>query len=67
MPRQPRLEYPGAVYHVVNRGDRREEIFRDARRGRTTISSVDATTWLVVALVPWALGLERISGGFFCL
>jgi hypothetical protein len=29
MPRQLRLEYPGAVYHVVNRGDRREEIFRD--------------------------------------
>ena len=29
MPRQLRLEYPGAVYHVVNRGDRREEMFRD--------------------------------------
>jgi hypothetical protein len=24
-----RLEYPGAVYHVDNREDRREEIFRD--------------------------------------
>ena len=29
MARQLRLEYPGAVYHVVNRGDRREEIFRN--------------------------------------
>ena len=29
MPRQLRFEYAGAVYHVVNRGDRREEIFRD--------------------------------------
>ena len=29
MPRQLRLEFPGAVYHVVNRGDRREETFRD--------------------------------------
>ena len=29
MPGQLHLEYPGAVYHVVNRGDRREEIFRD--------------------------------------
>ena len=29
MPRQLRLEYLGAVYHVMNRGDRREEIFRD--------------------------------------
>jgi hypothetical protein len=24
-----RVEYPGAVYHVMNRGDRRERIFRD--------------------------------------
>ena len=28
MPRQPRLEYEGAIYHVMNRGDRREEIVR---------------------------------------
>jgi putative transposase len=26
MPRQPRIEYEGAIYHVMNRGDRREEI-----------------------------------------
>lgn len=26
---KPRVEYPGAVYHVLNRGDRREDIFRD--------------------------------------
>ena len=31
MSRKLRLEYPGAMYHVMNRGDRREEdIFRDA-------------------------------------
>jgi REP element-mobilizing transposase RayT len=24
-----RLEYPGAIYHVMNRGDRREPIFKD--------------------------------------
>jgi REP element-mobilizing transposase RayT len=29
MPRQVRLEYEGAIYHLLNRGDRREEIFRD--------------------------------------
>ncbi|MDA1276426.1 MAG: hypothetical protein O2960_20605, partial [Verrucomicrobia bacterium] len=29
MPRKPRLEYLGAIYHVMNRGDRREDIFRD--------------------------------------
>ena len=26
--RKLRVEYPGAVYHVMNRGDRREDIFR---------------------------------------
>ena len=29
MARKLRVEYPGAVYHVMNRGDRREPIFRD--------------------------------------
>ena len=29
MPRQLRSEYPGAIYHVMNRGDRREPIFHD--------------------------------------
>jgi hypothetical protein len=23
------VEYPGAIYHVMNRGDRREAIFKD--------------------------------------
>jgi len=31
MARKLRLEYPGAVYHVMNRGDRREAIFKDDR------------------------------------
>ena len=29
MPRQLRMEYEGAIYHVMNRGNRREYIFRD--------------------------------------
>ena len=29
MARKLRVEYPGAMYHVMNRGDRREAIFRD--------------------------------------
>lgn len=29
MARKLRVEYPGAVYHVMNRGDRREPVFRD--------------------------------------
>jgi hypothetical protein len=29
MSRQLRIQYEGAIYHLMNRGDRREEIFRD--------------------------------------
>jgi putative transposase len=29
MPRQLRLEYKGAVYHVMARGNRRESIYRE--------------------------------------
>ena len=29
MARKLRVEYPGAIYHVMNRGDRREPILRD--------------------------------------
>jgi putative transposase len=35
MPRKPRVQFPGAVYHVMSRGDRLENIFVDDvdRRG----------------------------------
>ena len=29
MARKLRIQYPGAIYHVMNRGDRREPIFED--------------------------------------
>jgi len=29
MPRKPRVEFPGAIYHLMSRGDRREDIFKD--------------------------------------
>ena len=29
MPRKPRIEYEGAVYRMLNRGDRRQDIFHD--------------------------------------
>jgi hypothetical protein len=29
MPRKLRVEYEGAIYHLINRGDHREDIFRD--------------------------------------
>jgi len=29
MPRAPRIQYEGAIYHVMSRGDRREAIYLD--------------------------------------
>jgi hypothetical protein len=29
MPRQLRVEYPGALYHIMSRGDQRDDIFLD--------------------------------------
>ncbi len=34
MSRQVRIEFPGATYHVMCRGDRREDIFRDDGTGK---------------------------------
>ncbi|MBI5773486.1 MAG: hypothetical protein HZA89_07055 [Verrucomicrobia bacterium] len=31
MPRPLRIEYPGAIYHAMNRGDHREPIFKEDR------------------------------------
>ena len=36
MPRQLRIEYPGVIYHVLNRGDYREAIFRDELNSNST-------------------------------
>ena len=34
MARELRVQYPGAIYHVMNRGDRREAIFHDLNPAR---------------------------------
>ena len=40
MPRQLRIEYPGAIYLVMNRGDRREPIFQeDSGTGREELEN----------------------------
>ncbi len=53
MPRQLRIEYPGAIYHVMNRGDQREDIFADdddRRRFRSTLEEAcTKTEWQVHA------------------
>ena len=53
MPRKLRVEYPGAIYHVMNRGDRREPIFKDdvdRQRFLDTLGEVCVKTgWQVMA------------------
>ena len=53
MARKLRVQYPGAIYHVMNRGDRREPIFKDdedRRRFLETLGEVCAKTgWQVHA------------------
>src|SRR5438445_4970993 len=55
MARKLRVEYPGAIYHIMNRGDRREPIFKDdADRQRFVETLADAcakTGWEVHAYV----------------
>ena len=40
MPRKLRIEYPGAMYHVMNRGDRREDIFQDGEDRKRFLSTL---------------------------
>ncbi len=53
MARKLRVEYPGAIYHVMNRGDRREPIFRDdedrQRFVRTLGEACERSGWQVHA------------------
>ena len=40
VPRKLRIEYPGAIYHVMNRGDQREDIFIDDEDRRKFLSTL---------------------------
>jgi putative transposase len=53
MPRQLRIQYSGAIYHVMSRGDRREEIYRNdldrAEFLKTLARCCEKTGWLIQA------------------
>jgi REP element-mobilizing transposase RayT len=53
MSRKLRLEYPGAIYHVMSRGDQREDIFRDDQDRQRFLSTLGEacakTEWQVHA------------------
>ncbi len=53
MARKLRVEFPGAIYHVLNGGDRREPIFKDdsdrIRFLATLAEACEKTDWQVHA------------------
>jgi hypothetical protein len=59
MSRKLRIEYPGAMYHVMNRGDQREDIFRDDHDHQKFLATLDEAC----VKTEWQLGkgLERLG------
>ena len=53
MSRPLRIEFPGAVYHVTSRGDRRESIFADDEDRESRVNRG----------VPWLLEGPKDPGG----
>ncbi len=55
MPRKPRIEYPGAIYHIMSRGNRSQSIFQGAKDYELFLDTLDEactrTGWLVHAFV----------------
>lgn len=53
MPRKPRVQFPGAIYHIVTRGDGRRELFHDedhyARFTGGLRDEVRRSAWQVLA------------------
>jgi len=43
MARKLRIQYPGAIYHIMNRGDRREPIFKDDEDRQLFLKSLEQT------------------------
>jgi hypothetical protein len=60
MSRKLRIEYPGAMYHVMNRGDQREDIFRDDHDHQKFL----ATLGEACAKTEWQVGREMERFGW---
>ena len=63
MARKLRLEYPGAIYHVMNRGDRREPIFQDDKDRRLFLETLGEAC----AKADWQVHAYCLMGNHFHL
>ena len=60
MPRTMRVEYPGAIYHVMDRGDRREKLFRSDNDRRLFLETRGQAFEKPVEW-DWCLGGEEVA------
>jgi REP element-mobilizing transposase RayT len=55
MARPLRVEYPGAIYHVMSRGNGRQRVFRDERDFQRLLEGLESAVrkfdWLVMSYV----------------
>ncbi len=53
MARKLRIQYPGAIYHLMNRGDQREAIFKDDQDRHNFLATLgeacEKTEWQIHA------------------
>ncbi|NOS72336.1 MAG: hypothetical protein HOP33_20730 [Verrucomicrobia bacterium] len=61
MPRQLRIQYPGAIYHVMNRGDDREArcVTAEEKARRNSNEELDKPGWTDAELAGRAKGDAR--------
>lgn len=63
MARRPRIEYPGAIYHVINRGNYRSDVFGTAGAAQAFVIALKET----VAMYGWNLGAFVVMRNHFHL
>ncbi len=63
MARQPRIEYPGAIYHVINRGNYRRDVFGTVGAAKAFVDTLAET----VKRYEWELGAYVVMRNHFHL
>jgi len=63
MSRAPRIEYPGAIYHVINRGNYRRDVFGSAGSAKRFVETLEEA----VQRFEWELGAYVVMRNHFHL